>query len=241
MLTPNSRDPISREAVRQVDERAITELGMPGIVLLENAARGCVDWLVELKVSGPISICAGKGNNGGDGFVIARHLENLGHDVQVLLFANPDQLVGDAATNFEIIKNAGSRIIETHHASPREIAEHLSAAAWIIDGLLGTGTRGSLREPFLSAIPIINQAKGKRFAIDLPSGMDCDSGQPVDGVENCVRADFTATFVAPKLGFDTQAATPLLGEVRVIDIGVPRAFLNELLTEPSNKTDRDPS
>jgi NAD(P)H-hydrate epimerase len=220
---------MSRAVVRRVDERAISELGIPGIVLMENAARGCVDWLLELGVAGPVAICAGKGNNGGDGFVIARHLENLGFDVRVLLFAQPSDLVGDAQINFGIIERAGSRIVQLHDASTNSVTDELQGAAWIIDALLGTGTRGSLREPFRSVISILNNQPAKRFAIDLPSGMDCDTGQPIDVADDCcIRADFTATFVARKLGFRNAAATAYLGDVRVIDIGVPHSFLDQI-------------
>lgn len=220
---------ISRAAVRQVDELAIRELGMPGLILMENAARGCVDWLADLNVSGPVTICAGKGNNGGDGFVIARHLENLGIQVQVLLFARPDQLVGDAATNFAIIQAAGSQIVEAHQATAEKLTQLLSDSNWIIDALLGTGTQGELREPYRTAISIINQQTAQRFAIDLPSGMDCDSGEPISGPDLCVKADYTATFVASKLGFSNSQAASFLGEIRVIDIGVPHAFLERIL------------
>lgn len=220
---------LSREAVRRVDQLAMSELGMPGIVLMENAARGCVDWLMELGVAGPISVCAGKGNNGGDGLVIARLLENLGFDVRVLLFAPADQLTGDAAINFGVIMKAGSRIVELHDAKEAEIARALDGSAWIVDALLGTGTQGRLRELFASAIRCVNNQPARRFAVDLPSGLDCDSGEPIDDAEHCVRADFTATFVARKLGFDNESAKQFLGDVRVIDIGVPRSFLDRIL------------
>jgi NAD(P)H-hydrate epimerase len=227
---------LSRKAVRNVDDQAINQLGITGVVLMENAARGCVDWLCELGVAGPVCICAGKGNNGGDGFVIARHLENRGFEVRVLLFANPTKLTGDALINFEIIHKAGSTIVELHDASPESITAALEGSAWIIDALLGTGTRTqdasdkpNLREPFRSAIPIINQQPARRFAIDLPSGMDCDSGAPIDDNNHCIQADFTATFVAKKIGFKNKSTSQCLGNVRVIDIGVPVSFLSQLL------------
>ncbi len=95
-----------RSEVRAIDERAIREYGIPGMVLMENAGRGAAEILVELGIHGPVVICAGKGNNAGDGFVIARHLENRDYDVHVLLFCNPDDLAGDALTNYRIIETA---------------------------------------------------------------------------------------------------------------------------------------
>ena len=212
---------MSRAEVRDVDRRAIEEFGLPGVVLMENAGRGCVDWLAELGVSGRVVICAGKGNNGGDGFVIARHLENRGLDVKVLLFANPKTLQGDAKINYEIIERTGTPIrVVTNPESKDDfesvINEELASADWIIDALLGTGTKGSLREPFPAIINAINQASARTLAIDLPSGQDCDTGLPVDpGNPIAVKAEFTATFVARKLGFENPASSAFTGEVRV--------------------------
>ena len=219
---------MSRDEVRDVDRRAIEEFGLPGVVLMENAARGCVDWLIELGVSGRVVICAGRGNNGGDGFVIARHLENLGIDVVVLLLADPDSLRGDAAINWRVLERAGTPVCVVKDATTDdEWRSQIATGDWIIDSLLGTGTRGSLREPFPAIIAAINEAPGRVFAIDLPSGLDCDSGEPVDaGTPLAVKADFTATFVARKQGFENQASSAFTGEVRVIDIGVPHSMFS---------------
>ena len=221
---------MSRDEVRDVDLRAINEFGLPGVVLMENAGRGCVDWLVELGVDGKVVVCAGKGNNGGDGFVIARHLENRGYDVRVLLFANPETLRGDARINYQVIDRAQTPIRVLDDSLPENklesvVSEELAQADWIIDALLGTGTSGSLRQPFPAIINAINQTSASTMAIDLPSGQDCDTGLPVDpGTPVAVKADFTATFVARKIGFENPSAKEFTGEVRVIDIGVPQAM-----------------
>src|SRR5580704_13369213 len=98
---------LTRAQVREVDRRAITEFGVPGIVLMENAGRGAAELLISLGVQGSVAICCGKGNNGGDGLVIARHLDNRGIAVRVLLFAGPEELTGDAAVNVRIVERAG--------------------------------------------------------------------------------------------------------------------------------------
>src|SRR5688500_7504074 len=103
---------LSREQCRELDRRAIEEYGIPGLVLMENAGRGCVDVLERLGIGGPVVILCGKGNNGGDGFVIARHLELRGHACRVLLLRPPDELTGDAATNFAILRRTGVPIVE---------------------------------------------------------------------------------------------------------------------------------
>lgn len=224
---------MSRDEVRKVDERAIKDFGIPGAVLMENAGRGCVDWLEELGIVGRVVICAGRGNNAGDGFVITRHLENRGHDVKVLLFANPEILQGDAKINYEVIERAGTPIrvlaeFQSHDEIASVVDKEFAGADWIIDALLGTGTSGSLREPFPEIIRAINRVSARILAIDLPTGLDCDTGLPVDAVNPVVvNAEFTATFVARKLGFENSASTAFTGKVRVIDIGVPHSMFGE--------------
>ena len=150
--------------------------------------------------------------------MIARHLENAAVEVRVLLTLPAEQLTGDAKSNFEILQKAKTPII----MSSVDWKTELSQADWIVDALLGTGTQGRLREPFLSVISEINSAQKKVFAVDLPSGMDCDTGSSLGC---CVRAHHTATFVARKPGFDSPGADQLTGKVHVIDIGIPRVLL----------------
>lgn len=226
---------LKRDEVREVDRRSIEEYGLPGVVLMENAGRGAAELLVRLGVTGPVVICAGKGNNGGDGFVMARHLELLGFAPRVLLFASPTELAGDAAINYRVLEKAGlAGCVMGDRPDPAALAQELAAADWIVDALLGTGARGTLHEPILSAIAAINQSGKKVFAVDLPSGMDCDTGQGLDngaGGTTCIRADHTATFVAAKWGFLQPGAEKFTGRVHVIGIGAPRRLLDELLDE----------
>ena len=217
---------LTREEVRDIDRRAMEELGLPGMVLMENAGRGTAELMIELGIDGPVTIVAGKGNNGGDGYVIARHLENRGFEVRVLLFADPKELTGDAATNYRVLRAAGTPIRDCFTANEvTDLKEDLSGRSWIVDALLGTGTRGTVREPFASVIEQINASKVRVLAVDLPSGLDCDTGEPLGA---CVRAAHTATFVAQKRGFETPDAAAYTGEVHVIDIGVPRSLLDSI-------------
>lgn len=222
-MFPDSTIPtvLNRDQVRDVDRRAIEEYGMLGLVLMENAGRSAAELLKSIGIAGPVVICCGKGNNGGDGFVIARHLENAGIDVHVVLCVDPASLTGDALTNLEILRRARSSIAFT----PIDWKQELDQADWIVDALLGTGTQGTLREPYISAATAINDARKKVLAVDLPSGLDCDTGQPLGC---CVRADHTATFVARKPGFDVPGASQWTGQVHVLDIGVPRALLRSM-------------
>ena len=214
---------LTRQQVRDIDRRAIEDYGLPGVVLMENAGRGAAELLIRLGVSGRVVICAGRGYNGGDGFVIARHLESRGHDVRVILLGNPQALRGDAAINYRVLVAARTPLqVFADTPSQQEVASALRGAAWIVDALLGTGMQGEVREPFATAIAAINAAATRVLAVDLPSGMDCDTGEPLGC---CVRADHTATFVAAKRGFDNPASRQWTGTVHVIDIGVPRIML----------------
>lgn len=213
---------------RNVDERAIGSYGMSGLVLMENAGRGCADVMCSLGVSGPVWICCGRGNNAGDGFVLARHLDLRGHRVKVLLWGEPDSLRGDAATNYQILSKSDVAIeICGGEASEGRIASRLAGADWLVDALLGTGSRGAPRPPFDRAIAAMNAVACRKLAIDLPSGLDCDSGC---AAETTFCADHTCTFVASKIGFLADSAKPCLGQVHVVDIGIPRKLLREMLS-----------
>src|SRR5688572_3461853 len=182
--------PLTRQQVRSIDRRAIDEFGMSGLVLMENAGRGCAEVLLRQGVKGGVVIACGKGNNAGDGFVIARHLDRRRVPVQILLFADPAELAGDALANFNIASLAGIPIRVCQRAE--NAAPLLVGAEWIVDALLGTGASGAPRAPLADAIRLLNAAAGKKLAIDLPSGLDCDSGIPA---EPTFRADHTCTFV----------------------------------------------
>jgi NAD(P)H-hydrate epimerase len=208
---------LTREQVREVDRRAIEDYGLPGLVLMENAGRGAAELLLSRGKLGPVVICCGKGNNGGDGLVMARHLDLAGCDVHVLLACDPTEFSGDARINYEIVRRSGIRLTEASR-NPPAVAEALHAADWIVDALLGTGAAGEVRGPYASVIEQINGAERRVLAVDLPSGLDCDTGRPLGP---CVRATLTATFVARKVGFDLPEAAVYLGEVHVIGIGAP--------------------
>ncbi len=216
---------LTREQVRQIDRRAIEEFALPGIVLMENAGRGAAELLHREVIDGPVVICCGKGNNGGDGFVIARHLQLFGHEVHILLFADPASLEGDALTNYRVASAARIPLTIVDEPGTSSVTQRLASAAWIVDALLGTGVTGSVREPFLTAIEQINQASRPTLAVDVPSGLDCDTGWPAG---TCVRATLTATFVAMKTGFTEPHAQEFTGPVHVVSIGVPRCLLEEL-------------
>jgi NAD(P)H-hydrate epimerase len=219
-------------------------------VLMENAGRGCVDVLERLGIDGPVVILCGKGNNAGDGFVIARHLEIRGHDCRVLLLCPAEELRGDAAANFAILQKTNVPIHElaqvgaASRAAPgpprlggptfdlvHQLKEYSPGAAWLIDALLGTGAHGEPRPPFDTAIDCMNARppNTQALAVDIPSGLDCDTGQPAT---HTVRADHTCTFAAMKIGFTQPTAKPFTGTIRICDIGVPPRLIDEIQNQP---------
>jgi NAD(P)H-hydrate epimerase len=200
------------------------EFAVPGIVLMENAGRGMAELLRSLGIAGPVVICCGKGNNGGDGFVIARHLDNAGVRLRVLLFADPAGLTGDAAVNHAILVRAGVPITVMAGTTINEgqLRAELTTADWVVDALFGSGLQGPVRPPFDRVIAAINASRARVFAVDIPSGLDSDTGQPMGAT---VRAHHTATVAALKRGFVEPAARPWLGKVHVIDMGAPRRLM----------------
>lgn len=216
--------------LRELDTFAIEGLGLPGIVLMENAGRNAAEHLVSVlraqNLGGrrppppwKVSILCGRGGNGGDGYVVARHLANAGHDVEVLSVALRERLAGDAAVERTVCERLGLRIVSVGDGAAWSGAlarlEHCDA---IVDGLLGVGSQGAPREPVADVLRCANASRLPfKLALDLPSGLDADSGA-VAG--ECFVADLTVTFVARKLAFSQPAAARFCGRIVVADIGV---------------------
>lgn len=212
--------------IRKLDQLAIESIGIPGVVLMENAGLGVYHFLKQQPISGKVVICCGGGNNGGDGFVLARHLFNQHIDVVVLLSALPKKLSADAKLNFQIAKNCQIPIVQVTENNIQTIKDtYLKQADWIIDALLGTGLKGAVKMPYLQLINDINQSKGKVVSIDIPSGLHTDTGEPL---EAAVKANYTLTFMGLKHGFLNPKAHLYLGETHIIDIGIPRVLLESL-------------
>lgn len=217
---------LTRQQSRLLDQRASQQFGVPSVVLMENAGRGVADTLERLGIAGPVVIACGKGNNAGDGFVVARHLDLRGYPVRVLVWAELAELTGDAAINYRIVEKSGIplEVFGAQHDAAR-LRRALDGAAWVVDALLGTGAHGAPRPPLDAVIDTLNAAGLPILAVDLPSGLDCDTGQPS---AHTIRAAHTCTFVAQKAGFLQPHAAPYLGTVHVLDIGAPRALVESM-------------
>lgn len=224
---------LSREQVRAVDRIAIEEYGIPGIVLMENAARSAVEAIVHRygsPVGKEIAIVCGNGNNGGDGYAIARHLQNRGGKVTIYRVW-PGKLSADAQFNADITAKMEIPISDSIHGDLFE--------PWItIDAVFGTGLTTPPRDSMNHYMNEMNVFGKRVVAIDIPSGLDCDTGNPVGAIEHgwsdqalVVVADLTVTFVAEKLGFANPRSRHYTGDIVVGDIGCPREIIDRVLRE----------
>lgn len=215
---------LSREEVRAVDRVAIEELGVPGVVLMENAGLGATEVALEMlgERTGPVVVLCGGGNNGGDGYVVARQLALRGREVLVFATVPAEGLSGDALVNRGIVERMELPLAPLENEEQlADALEALAGASLVVDALLGTGFRGDVREPLASALRALDAGCRERgvpvLALDLPSGLDCDSGQASNAV---LRATRTVTFVARKRGFAAAGADAFTGPVTVVPIGV---------------------
>lgn len=219
---------LTRDQVREIDRRSFEQYHIPTIVLMENAARAVVDVAIDMLrgVEDPsvVVICGG-GNNGGDGLAVARHLHNRGVDVTVALAVDPSTYRGDAGINWQIVSAMHLPITSMERG---EAPAALRSSRLIIDALFGTGLTTAPRDA--AWIDRINAAQVPVLSVDLPSGLDCDTGNPLGRA--CVRAARTVTFVAEKIGFSNAIAGQYLGDVTVGDIGCPRDLIEAISREP---------
>jgi NAD(P)H-hydrate epimerase len=215
---------MSRDEVRALDAWAINELGIPGIVLMENAGSKCAQFIIEKlsKTKKPaVCIFCGTGNNGGDGFVIARHLLNANFAVTVVVCGDINKIKGDARINFDILTRLGLKIerldMEDTKTIDTNVTKLTNDANMIIDAIFGTGLIGIVRDDYKRLIESINGLGCPVLSVDIPSGLDCDTGLPF-GVS--IKANCTITFAAVKKGFVFENARAYTGDIFVASIGV---------------------
>lgn len=208
--------------IRQIDAAAIQELGMAGLLLMENAARGACEVLEAVQPQGRIIIVSGHGNNGGDGLAMARLLAARGIDSEVHLVRAGKSLTEDTQSNLGFLLRSGINVQEANEENLLAVLAGLTPDDWIVDALLGTGIRGTLRSPFLEIVDAMNHSSARVLAVDVPSGLNADSGAPCG---MAVQANVTVTFVATKAGFRFPHALPYLGRIVVQQIGVPQKWL----------------
>lgn len=207
--------------MRELDRRAMEEIGIPGAVLMESAGRGAAELLAERYADlfpGPVLILAGKGNNGGDGFVVARWLLNRGWQVQTIVLAAPAAIGGDAGLNLDILQRCGATV--TAVTTDEQLSSALAAHSGVIlvDALLGTGLANPVSGRYAVAIDWLGAQRAPLVAVDIPSGVDATTGAILG---RAARADLTVTFAAAKVGHAVSPGFSCCGELKIVDIGIP--------------------
>ncbi|MCH2212277.1 MAG: NAD(P)H-hydrate epimerase [Fuerstiella sp.] len=220
---------LSRDEARAVDAAAVKALGLPGLLMMENAARGTADHLPDPGASDQVAILCGPGNNGGDGLAIARQRAAEGYRSQVFLETAGRPLSADTRSNLEFLTNSGVNVQILNDGSdcPRLLAD-MAPNDWIVDALLGTAVRGELRSPFSRWVESINSSPAQVLSVDVPSGLNCDDGSCGN---QCVQADITVSFVGTKRGFLTPAAQKYTGRVVIAHIGIPQAWIHDWIIQ----------
>ncbi len=219
---------VTAEAMHRLDRAAIEEAGIPGMVLMENAGRGAAGEILRSYpriAGGKAAVVAGKGNNGGDGLVIARYLINRGCAVTVFLLAPPEGVAGDARANLEILRRMKGDIREVGGREAWGKARpELAACGLIVDAIFGTGLSSEVSGLAREVIDDINASGVPVVSVDLPSGLHADTGEILGA---CVRADLTVTFALPKTGLCVYPGAGYAGRVKVVDIGIPAGLIEK--------------
>ena len=214
--------------MREIDRRCTAEYGIPSLLLMELAGLGTVREMERALPGLPrrrVAVLCGKGNNGGDGFVIARHLANRRAPVEIFLLARGEDLQGDALVNHQIAVRMGVPVRSVRGPEERAaLAEGIARADVVVDALLGTGAVGAPQGLLGEAIELLNAAGKPVVAVDVPSGLGADAPGPAGP---CVRATLTCTLALPKPSLLLYPGAAFAGEVRVVDIGAPRALLED--------------
>ena len=223
---------------RELDRLAAERLGLPGVVLMENAGLNAANAIMDLldaerqlpPFEARVAIFCGGGNNGGDGYVVARHLHNWGADVKIFATKPVDDLTGDAAVNARVCRNMHLpiRLLDSDAAIRDATGEAGTFCHAVVDALLGTGFTGDVREPLATLIARLDESSGGplRIALDCPSGLNADTGRPANVA---LHADMTVTFASEKVGYRHPDAAAYLGRLVVADIGIPNGLIDQVL------------
>ncbi len=213
----------------ELDRQTIEEVGVPGRVLMEVAGRAVAAAAAELlSPGGRVLVACGAGNNGGDGFVAARALAAAGYEVSVFLLGDPLRIKPDAKSALQALERSGGDSPISVVQEPRSqvaFAAALGEADVVVDGLLGTGAKSEVRGLLAEAIDLINQSRAKVVAVDIPSGVNADTGVVLG---RAINADVTVTFAFAKRGHHLYPGAERCGEVRVVDIGIPHGLAERL-------------
>ncbi len=219
---------VEPQVMKDMDRKAVEEYGVPGLILMENAGRNVAEFVVKRypsRIKRGVAVFCGKGNNGGDGFVAARHLKNMGCDVNLYILSNKEDISGDSLINLNIWQAMGEDVhvvlkesdIEKHRFS-------MIHSGLVIDAVLGTGLKNGPAGVYAAVIEHINEISLPVVSVDIPSGLDGATGRPLGST---VRADMTVTMALPKTGLVTYPGIKYTGELKIADIGMPARIIDE--------------
>ncbi|MEW6387399.1 MAG: NAD(P)H-hydrate dehydratase [Thermodesulfobacteriota bacterium] len=228
---------VTAAQMRELDRRAIEEVGIPSLVLMENAGRTTYQVLCREfpRLAGPVAVLAGRGNNGGDGYVVARYLANAGVPVTVFLSASRDQVQGDALVNLKILAQMSVEVVEVREELQlNEVGHRLARSALLVDALLGTGLNSEVRGLMRALIDRVNQLRVPVLAVDIPSGLSADTGRPLGAA---IKAQVTVTYGWPKIGQILPPGRDYVGRLWRVDISIPPALARELPLELAEAED----
>ena len=215
---------VTPDEMRQIDYITQENVGIPGIVLMENAGRSVAEAVINTCKKGRVVVVCGRGNNGGDGFVCARHLINNGFEVEIFLIGEPEKLAKNAMINYNILGKMGADIKLLAYQSIEFFKEELSFASCIVDAIFGIGISREIEDPYKTIIDIINICGKCVISVDVPSGLDAASGNVLG---TCIKASKTVTFAYPKKGFIRKSGPRQVGELVVADISIPKHIFRD--------------
>ncbi len=232
---------VTSDEMRAFDKKAIEFYGIPGVVLMENAGKATFELLMELVPTicrgAPISVIAGPGSNGGDGYVIARHLQNAGASVRTYLAFPKEKIKGDALINLKILEQMNGGVYELRNEEDlAQAKDFILSAHAVVDAMFGTGLKSGIRDLPARIIELINQSDFLKMAVDIPSGIDSDTGR-ILGV--AVKANVTATFGFVKLGMALYPGRSCCGEIHRMDISIPAVEGDREASKASWRIDPD--
>lgn len=215
---------LKREEMQFVDHFTINQIGIPGIVLMENAAIGVVNEIKKINSINSVCICCGLGNNGGDGFAIARLLDHLNIDVSIIVIGDIQKINGDARINFNICKKLKLDIINIKGEMSLDICKaRLVKSDIVVDAIFGTGLQRPVTGLYYEIIKLMNKINNYKISVDIPSGIDANNGK-VQGI--AIKANKTVTFCLPKIGLLLYPGHSYIGELIIADIGIPKEAIN---------------
>jgi len=217
---------VTAAQMRRIDRAAVERLKIPVLLLMDSAGRAVAEaarYLLKKTGGGRVTVVCGGGNNGGDGIAAARYLKGWAYGVNVLWLKDPAMGDADVVRHYEMAKRCGVPFFSYARIPARQRIKMLREANVLIDALLGTGARGHLKVPVFDAIVAMNTTRRPIISVDMPSGLNPDTGRVPD---IAVKARLTVTLAAPKKGLLVKSARSYVGEVRIADIGIPRSLFS---------------